>query len=188
MGAIPSKTTRVAAGARGFVLPRHLVALLFMLFALHTASAQATWLVESLIPDVLSIRVPSTTIVFGIDSSNYPPETFPAMYAATEPIDGTLPVQIFSNAQGVWSLMLQVADLHGVDGAAMLPASQVLYRVNDGVWLRADGSPQVIFTHSGPTVGWLEVRIDFALELTGVEVAGSYLVNAEVSAMQEPAF
>lgn len=158
------------------------------LFALQPAFGQATWLVESLIPEVLSIRVPTTTIVFGVDATNYPPEVFPARYAATEPSGGTLPLQVFSNAEGVWSLMLEVSDLLGAEGTESLPASQVLFRVNDGVWLRADGNPQVIYTHAGPTIGWLELRVDLALELTGAETAESYAVNAVVSAIREPAF
>jgi len=157
-----------------------------LLLGPQVALGQATWLVESLIPETLSIRVPSTTITFGVEGADYPPEAFPAIYSATEPSGGTLPVQVFSNAEGVWNLMLEVPDLLSVEGAGGLPASQVLYRVNGGIWVRADGGPQVIYTHVGPTIGWLELTVDFALELTGSETAGTYVVNAVVSAIREP--
>lgn len=165
---------------------RRLVAVGVLLLGPQVALGQATWLVESLIPETLSIRVPSTTITFGVDDAAYPPESFPATYSATEPEGGTLPVQVFSNADGVWNLMLEVPDLLSDVGAGALPASQVLYRVNGGVWVRADGGPQVIYSHVGPTIGWLELTIDFALELTGAETAGTYVVNAVVSAIREP--
>lgn len=167
-----------------------LVALLMAAVALLVPSgaAQATWSVDSLIPETLSIRVPTTTISFVIAGAGYPPAAFPATYPATSPDGGTLPVQVFSNAAGVWSLMLEVQDLVSPAGAAVVPASQVMYRVNGGLWLRADGSPQVIYSQVGQTVGWLELRVEFALELTGRELAGSYLVNAVVSAIREPGF
>ena len=169
------------------VLAATLVAVVLALTA-STASAQATWLVESLIPDVISIRVPTTTIAFELDRSTYPPEEFPARYAATQPTGGMLPVQVFSNADGLWSLMLEVPDLVTDTGVTLVPASQVLYRVNGGLWLHADGNPQIIYSQSGATVGWLEIRIEFALEVTGSEKAGNYLVNAIVSATREPGF
>ena len=165
-----------------------LVALLLAAPLSTVARAQATWLIESLIPEVLSVRVPSTTISFAIGGADYPPSEFPARYPATEPTGGALPVQVFSNADGVWSLLLQVPDLMGAAGEASVPANQLLYRVNGGVWLRADGAPQVIYTHAGPTVGWLELSVEFALELTGSEPAGSYLINAQLSALREPTY
>lgn len=150
--------------------------------------AQASWIVESLIPDVLSIRVPSNTIGFDLTAENYPPVQFPALYPATT-LDGSyLPVQVFSNAGGVWSLLLEVPDLVSESGDRTLSANQVMYRVNGGVWLRADGTPQVIYTQAGPTSGWLEVRVELALEITGNESAGAYVINAYVSAYQEPSF
>ncbi len=159
-----------------------------VLMAVAAGTAQATWTVESLIPDVLSIRVPSNTIGFELTTENYPPDQFPARYPATTLGGSYLPVQVFSNADGVWSLLLEVPDLVSESGDRVLSASQVMYRVNGGVWLRADGTPQVIYTQSGPTAGWLEVRVELALEITGTEAAGAYVINAYVSAYQEPSF
>jgi hypothetical protein len=62
----------------------------------------------------------------------------------------------------------------------------VLYRVNGGLWLRADGTPQIIYTQGGPTGDWLEIRLEFALELLGSERAGSYVVQALVTALRQP--
>ena len=163
------------------------VAALLILTA-QRAVAQATWLVESLIPEVISIRVPTTTISFELDQATYPPQRFPARYPATQPTGGVLPVQVFSNADGLWSLMLEVPDLLSETGTTLVPASQVLYRVNGGLWLHADGTPQIVYSHDGATVGWLEIRIEFALELDGSEKAGNYLINAIVSASREPGF
>ena len=164
-----------------------LVATLLLLTG-QSAVAQATWLVESLIPEVISIRVPTTTIAFDLDQATYPPAQFPARYPATQPTGGVLPVQVFSNADGLWSLMLEVPDLLSETGTTLVPASQVLYRVNGGLWLHADGTPQIVYSHDGATVGWLEIRIEFALELDGSEKAGNYLINAIVSASREPGF
>lgn len=156
---------------------------LALLFA--TANGQATWIVESLIPDVVSVRMPTTSIAFEMDRSHYPPAEFPARYAATEPEGGTLPVQVFSNAEGVWNLILEIPGLQSDVGLDVIPARQVLYRVNDGAWLRADGNPQIVYSQRGATLGWEEIRIDFALELTGQERAGAYLLNAVLTASRQ---
>ncbi|MBX3142351.1 MAG: hypothetical protein KF813_01235 [Trueperaceae bacterium] len=164
-------------------------AALVVLFSLaQTATAQATWLVESLIPEVISIRVPTTTIAFSLNGAVYPPAEFPARYPATEPQGGVLPVHVFSNADGLWHLMLEVPDLLSESGVEIVPANQVLYRVNGGIWLRADGNSQIIYSQAGQTAGWHEIRIEFALELTGSERSGSYLINAIVSASREAGF
>ncbi|MDF1523273.1 MAG: hypothetical protein P1P87_10695 [Trueperaceae bacterium] len=157
------------------------------LIATGTVWAQATWTVESLIPDLISIRTPGSTISFVLDASSYPPEAFPARYRATVPEGGVLPVQVFTNAEGTWSLLLEIADLRDDVGGTVVPASQVLYRVNMGPWLRG-GGPQIIHTGTVPTVGWQEFRIEFELELTGTERAGAYVVDAAVSAIREPGF
>jgi hypothetical protein len=164
-----------------------LVAALLIVTAQY-AVAQATWLVESLIPEIISIRVPTTTITFELDEATYPPAQFPARYSATQPTGGVLPVQVFSNADGLWSLMLEVPDLLSDTGTTLVPASQVLYRVNGGLWLRADGNPQIVYSQDGVTTGWLEIRVEFAIELDGSEKAGTYLINAIVSASREPGF
>lgn len=147
--------------------------------------ADATWQVETLVPELISIRVPSTTIAFGFDSATYPPDDFPATYAASQPDGGVLPVQVFSNAEGAWSLVLEVADLRDAVSGAIIPAGQVLFRVDEGLWLRGVAGPQIVFTSVGPTDGWLELRIDFALEVTGTESAGSYRVDVVVGAIHE---
>lgn len=152
------------------------------------AAAQATWIVDSLIPETLSIRVPTTTVRFSMSHADYPPAEFPATYAATVPENGVLPVQVFSNADGLWNLLIEIPDLLTVGSVDYIPASQVLYRVNGGVWIRADGGPQVVFTHMGRTSGWLELRIEFALELRGNEPAGAFLANINISAIREPGF
>ena len=53
-------------------------------------------------------------------------------------------------------------------------------------WLRADGTPQIVYTQTGPTPGWLEIRLEFALELLGQERAGSYVVQTLVTALRQP--
>lgn len=173
--------TRTRASSVGRVLAATLV------LAAGAAWAQATWTVQSLIPDLISIRVPSTTIAFTLDAANYPPDVFPARYPATVPEGGVLPVQVFTNAEGTWSLLLEIADLRDETRGVFVPAFQVLYRLNAGPWLRG-GGPQIIHTGTVPTVGWQEFRIEFALELTGTERAGAYVVDAVVSAIREPGF
>lgn len=156
------------------------------MLATGAALADATWEVETLVPDLISIRVPSTTIAFGFEAASYPPDAFPARYLAVLPEGGVLPVEVFSNAAGTWSLLLAIPDLvDGVTGAR-IPASQVLYRVDDGMWTRASATPQIAFTGIGPTDGWRELRITFAIELQGGERSGAYRVDALVSAVHEP--
>lgn len=146
------------------------------------AAAQSTWPVDVLVPNVISVRVPSTQIGFALTLDDYPPNVFPARYPATTPIGGVLPVQVFSSEPGPWALMLQVPDLLGVQGQGVITAGQVLYRVNDGLWQRASDVPQVIFTGNGPTGDWRTINIEFQIELTGTEVAGSFDVNAVLTA------
>jgi hypothetical protein len=155
--------------------------------AAGVAFADATWEVETLVPELISIRVPSTTIAFGFDAASYPPEAFPATYPAVVPEDGVLPVEVFSNADGTWSLLLAIPDLvDGVSGAR-IPAEQVLFRVDDGLWQRASAAPQIAYTGVGPTSGWRALRVAFVLELRGSERNGAYRVDAVVSAIHEPA-
>ena len=147
--------------------------------------ADATWEVETLIPELIAMRVPTTTIAFGFDAETYPPDAFPARYPAILPEDGLLPVQVFSNAEGTWSLVLEVPDLVDDVSGARIPADQLVFRVDEGLWLRGSVGPQIVVTRVGPTDGWLDVRIEFALELTGAERAGSYRVDAIVSAFHD---
>ncbi len=161
---------------------RALLAGLFLWLA--PAVAQATWIVQTLIPETIAIRTPTTQIAFEL--KDYPPKAFPATYPASNLEGGVLPVQVYSNAPGVWSLLLQIPDLRDPNGGVLLPAKQVLYRVNGGLWLRADGTPQIVYTQAGPTGDWLEIRLEFALELLGNERAGSYVVQALVTALRQP--
>ena len=154
--------------------------------AVGVAFADGTWEVETLVPELISIRVPTTSIAFGFDAATYPPEAFPARYPALEPQGGVLPVEVFSNAVGAWSLLLAIPDLvDGVTGAR-IPAVQVLFRVDDGLWTRASAAPQIAYTSVGPTDGWRALRVAFALELQGSERNGAYRVDAVVSAIHEP--
>jgi len=150
------------------------------------AYAQATWYVQTVIPEVISVRTPTTTIGFELNLQNYPPPTFPARYAATVPEDGVLPVQVFVNQPGVWSLLLEIPDLLDEDGNQLIPSDQILFRVNDGPWIQGSSAPQEFYTDVGATEGWKEIRLEFALELKGNEPPGSYAVNVVVSAIREP--
>jgi hypothetical protein len=147
--------------------------------------AQASWTVEVLIPDVMSIRMPSTEIGFGLTLENYPPETYPAQYPATSPQNGILPVHVFTTAQGIWNLLIEIPDLEDRLGNKLLPADRIMYRINDGLWTRGNGNPQVVYTGNGPTGDWLELRLQFMLELRGGELAGAYEVDLRVSALAE---
>lgn len=164
-------------------LPLTLIGLLMALVGV--ANAQATWPVQTLIPEVLAIRTPSTNIAFDLSEANYPPDSFPATYEATAPEGGVMPVQIFSNAEGFWSIELQISDVVDESGVLLIPAGQILYRVNGGVWLRADGTPQTIHTGSGETNGWQEITLEFKLELTGAERAGDYSISAVISGQRQ---
>jgi hypothetical protein len=155
-----------------------------LFLALTPALAQATWIVQTLIPETVALRTPTTQIAFEL--KDYPPKSFPVTYPASNLEGGVLPVQVFSNAPGIWSLVLQIPDLKDQNGQLLLPARQVLYRVNGGLWLRADGTPQILYTQTGPTGDWLELRLEFALELLGSERAGSYVVEALVTALRQP--
>ncbi len=157
-------------------------ALALFLLALP-ALAQASWILQTLIPETIALRTP--TVEIGFDLKDYPPRSFPALYpAALE--EGYLPVQVYANTPGTWSLLIQIPDLLDAQGAVLIPARQILYRVNGGLWLRADGTPQILYTHRGPTEGWLELRVEFALELVGNERAGRYAVQALITALREP--
>jgi len=150
------------------------------------AFAQATWYVQTVLPEVISVRTPTTTIGFELNLQNYPPPAFPARYPATTPEDGVLPVQVFVNQPGVWSLLLEIPELLDDNGNQGIASEQILFRVNDGPWIRGSAAPQEFYTDVGATEGWKEIRIEFALELKGTEPPGSYAVNVVVSAIREP--
>jgi len=168
---------------------KRLIRQLLLITAAATFSptlAQATWYVQAVIPEVISVRTPTTAIGFDLNLENYPPPQFPARYQATSPENGVLPVQVFVNEGGVWSLMLEIPDLLDENGNRLLPAEQVLFRVNGGPWLRGSNAPQEFYTDVGATEGWKELRLEFAMELKGNEPPGDYAVNVVVSAIREP--
>jgi len=160
-------------------------ALLAVYVASSTGLCQSEWQVDVLIPDTISVRMPTQEIAFGITHADYPPPSFPARYRATRPEGGVLRLEVFSSAASGWSLLLEIPDLLGAVGRGAIPADQVLYRVDDGLWTRASPVPQVIFTSVGPTDGWLELAIAFELELVGNEVPGSFSATTRLSAVSE---
>ena len=161
------------------------VALLALFIATATGFGQSEWQVDVLIPDTISVRMPTQEIAFGITHADYPPASFPARYGATLPEGGVLRVEVFSSAGGGWSLLLEIPDLIATAGRGLIPADQVLYRVDDALWTRASPVPQVIYTSVGPTDGWLELAIAFELELVGNEVPGSFSVTTRLTALSE---
>ncbi len=158
---------------------RKVLVAVLALFA-GTVLAQATWPVQVLIPELITVRAPSDALSFDLLTQNYPPLEFPATFSG-----GILPVQVHSSSQQSWTLSLEVSDIIDETGVLLVPASQVMYRVNEGGWLRADGFPQVIHAQNGPTLGWMEFSIEFQLELTGTERAGTYQVTASITAQTE---
>lgn len=169
------------------------------------ARGQATWSTQVVIPNMLTIRVPTTILAFAPGSApsdgatfdgltspsscpvstTYPPPRFPACY----PLDlsqGTLPVDVFSNILGPWSLLLDVSDLTDQTATARLPADRIWYRVGSGAWHRAAAATNPLYFGTGPTDGYLRLDIQLMLELDGNEQAGSYTTNAVVSGVGQP--
>lgn len=144
------------------------------------AFAQATWPIQVLVPELVSVRTPTDAIAFDLMAQGYPPLDFPARYQG-----GTLPVQLYSSAEGAWTVSLQIRDIVSESGLLLVPAQQIHYRVNGGVWLQGNGFPQVIHAQNGPTGGWLEITVELELELTGAEHAGEYLLSATLTAETE---
>lgn len=159
------------------------VALLALFIATGTGFGQSEWQVDVLIPDTISVRMPTQEIAFGITHADYPPASFPARYGATLPEGGVLRVEVFSSAGGGWSLLLEIPDLIATAGRGLIPADQVLYRVNEGLWTRGSPLPQVIFTSVGATDDWLALTIEFQLELVGNEPPGSFSVTTRLTAL-----
>ena len=159
-----------------------------MLILTFCVQAQSTWPRQVLFQSAaatIEARTPSNSILFTFES-NYPPAKFPALYPATSPKNGVLPLQLRSSATGIWNLLIEVADLRDGSGRLLVPARQILYRVNRGPWLRGNGAPQIIYTKSGATRDWEELRLEFQIELLGNEVAGVYAVQAYFSALTQP--
>lgn len=185
-----------------------LVVLALMFVASWGASlgyGQATWSTQVLIPDMLTIRVPTTVLAFapgqplpggesiaGLSGpsgcpvmSTYPPPKFPACYPL-QLSGGSLPVDVFSNIRSPWSLLLDVSDLTGQSGTATLPAHKIWYRVGNAAWQRAGNTSNPLYFGSGATDGYLRLNVQFMLEMDGNEYAGSFTANAVVSAIRQP--
>lgn len=160
-------------------------ALLALFVATATGFGQSEWQVDVLIPDTISVRMPTQEVAFGLTHADYPPASFPARYAATLPEGGMVRVEVFSSAEGGWSLLLEIPDLLSSSGGGRIPADQVLYRVNEGLWARGNPLPQVIFTSLGPTGDWLALTIEFQLELVGNEPPGSFAVTTRLTALSD---
>ena len=139
--------------------------------------------VEVLVPEVLSLWSETTEIAFDLAQVDFPPREFPRRYLATSLPDGILLVEVLATATGAWEVHLQIEDLVDPSRQARIPSEQILFRVDDGPWLRADGSPQVILTGTQPTMGWRPVEIAFALEVKGNERAGVYEVTSLLSGL-----
>jgi hypothetical protein len=177
---------------------------LALLLFLGSALAQATWSVQSLIPNAIAIETPTTLIRFAPGSnplspseaalfghppgcplaSSYPPSAFPACYPLDLP-GGMLPLRVFSNAPGSWSVLLQLSNLVNPQ-IAQIPLDQVWVRVNGGPWEALGPSPINLYSGVGPTQGYQLIQVELALELTGDEEAGSYTANALITAVRQP--
>ena len=144
------------------------------------APSQTDATVRPLIPDVISLRRPNTAVVFDINAGNYPPAKFPARYLAPSQA-----FSVFSNASKPWTVQMEVHSQPDTQGRA-LPSKQMHYRINSGPWLDVTGAPQVVFSHVGPSGGWLPLDIEFALDLTGAEAGGNYLFDVAFTALVLP--
>jgi len=156
-----------------------LLGCLGLFFGSGTALAQASWPVSVLVPEVLSLRMPDNAIAFDVADA-YPPPEFPHTYPG-----GTLPLQFHASTEGSWTISLEIGDLTDADGALLVPAEQVHYRVNGGTRLSGSGFPEIIHSGTGPTNGWFEITVEFELELTGAERAGAYTLDLTVTAETE---
>ncbi len=155
---------------------------------LCTVQAQSTWSTQVLLQSALGkieARTPSNSVLFTFEK-NYPPAQFPATYIATTPINGVLPLQVQSTVSGTWNVLLEIADLRDGNGRLLVPARQIMVRVNNGLWLRGNGAAQIIYTDRGATRTWKDIKLEFAIELLGNEIAGEYAVQTYFSALALP--
>lgn len=169
------------------------------------ASAQGAWTVQTVIPNVITIASGGTTIAFAPGSATepaafqdapaacggrltrlYPPTSFPACYPATVPSHGVLSAQVFSNASGFWTLQIEVPELLDPTNGTTIPGDQVYYRANGGGWSPGSEFSRTVLEGSGPTNGYLDLRVDFVLLLTGSERSGSYLANVLLTGFVAP--
>jgi hypothetical protein len=181
-----SPTTRAWPPPHATTSARWAAVLAVALWLSATAAvAQSEWQVDVLIPDTISVRMPSQEIAFGLTYDDYPPPAFPARYAATLPEGGVFPVEVYATAESGWSLWLEIPDLVDVNGLRVIRADQVLYRVDGGVWTRASPLPQMIHAAVGPTGDWVRLNLEFQLELLGTERPGSFSVTTRLTAMSD---
>lgn len=144
------------------------------------APAETDAAVRPLIPDVISIRRPGTPVTFEINPANYPPAQFPVRY-----LSAPQAFSVFSNASRPWTVQMEVHTQPDAQGRA-LPSQQLHYRVNGGPWTEVTGTPQVVLSNVGPSLGWLPLKIEFALDLTGAEAGGAYAFDVAFTALVLP--
>lgn len=138
--------------------------------------------VRSLIPSVIAIWRPTAAanLSFDLNSKNFPPLQYPVRYLA--------PAQqfnIFSSATTPWTVQLELHTQPDAQGRT-LPIDLLSFRVNDGPWIKATGVPQVVMSNVGATPGWMPVKLEFALDLTGEEVGGDYAFDMTFTATVLP--
>ncbi len=150
------------------------------------AQAQTSWNVQAVIPEAIALRTPTNTIAFELSLEDYPPERFPARYRPSAPEGGVLPVQVFVNHPGSWNLLLSIPEFVAEGGDEVLSPDRILFRVDEGPWLRGSAAPVLFYTGSGPTGGWQELRLKFLLELKGNEPAGTYVVDVVITGILGP--
>ncbi|WP_027481420.1 hypothetical protein [Deinococcus pimensis] len=157
-------------------------ALLLATLLLGLARAQDTGMVvRTLIPDVLTVRTQTDPTTFLIDLNNYPPARFPARYPAT-----ARTVSLYATTDRPWNFQIEVHDIVDAAGARLIPASQIWFRVSRGVWIQATGGPQVVYSAVGTTPGWVDLDVEFALELRGGEPGGAYAASVDFTALVLP--
>jgi hypothetical protein len=162
--------------------------LVVALLLTFSARAQQTWFTQALYKTdsgLIEARTTVNGIIFSFEQ-NYPPPSLPYRYLSTTPKDGLLPFQIRSNLSGLWSLTLEIPNLRDGTGRLLVPAKQIMVRVNGGPWLRGNNAPQIIYTQNGATRDWSDLRLEFAIELIGGEIAGTYAVQTYFGAVAQP--
>ncbi|EYB69201.1 hypothetical protein DEIPH_ctg011orf0193 [Deinococcus phoenicis] len=136
--------------------------------------------IRPLIPDVISLRRANVSVTFDINAGNYPPAQFPTRYLSSPQT-----FSVFSNTSKPWTVQMEIRSQPDVQGRT-LPSRQLHYRINGGPWLDVTGAPQVVLSNVGPSGGWLPLKIEFALDLTGAEAGGGYVFDVAFTAIVLP--
>lgn len=136
--------------------------------------------IRPLIPNVIALQSPSTTVNFDINTQNYPPRAFPVRYQSAAQAFG-----VFSNAATPWTVQMAVFPRPDERGRT-LPLNQLLFRINEGPWLTVTGTPQVVLSRTAPTAGWLPLNVEFALNLNGSETGGAFGFDVSFTAAVLP--